>query len=107
GVLVTARAVQGLGGAAMFATTVALLNTAYQGRDRGTAFGVWGSVSAAAAAAGPVVGGLLTQHGSWRWIFFVNLPVSVVAVLMTLRVIAPERPPGKHRIDVAGITSFT
>src|SRR5882757_3650887 len=106
-VLITARAVQGVGGAAMFATTLALLNSSYQGRDRGTAFGVWGAVSAAAAAAGPIAGGLLTQHGSWRWIFFVNLPVSVIAVVMTLRVIAPERPGARHRIDVPGIASFT
>jgi EmrB/QacA subfamily drug resistance transporter len=107
GVLISARAVQGVGGAAMFATTVALLNTAYQGRDRGTAFGVWGAVSAAATAAGPIAGGLLTQHGSWRWIFFVNLPVSVLAVVMTLRAISPERSGARHRIDVAGIASFT
>ncbi|HVX46442.1 MAG TPA: MFS transporter [Mycobacteriales bacterium] len=106
-VLIAARAVQGVGGAAMFATTIALLNTAYQGRDRGTAFGVWGAVSAAAAAAGPIVGGLLAQHGSWRWIFFVNLPVSVIAVIMTLHAIAPQRPGRRHRIDVAGIASFT
>ncbi|HEY3630510.1 MAG TPA: MFS transporter [Jatrophihabitantaceae bacterium] len=106
-VLITARAVQGVGGAAMFATTIALLNTAYQGRDRGTAFGVWGAVSAAAAAAGPIVGGVLTQHGSWRWIFFVNLPVSVLAVVMTLRAIAPDGIAHRQRIDVAGITSFT
>ncbi|HZE48355.1 MAG TPA: MFS transporter [Jatrophihabitantaceae bacterium] len=106
-VLITARAVQGLGGAAMFATTLALLNSSYQGRDRGTAFGIWGAVSAIAAAVGPIAGGLLTQHGSWRWIFFVNLPISVIAVVMTLRVIAADQPGRRHRIDIAGIASFT
>jgi EmrB/QacA subfamily drug resistance transporter len=106
-VLIIARGVQGVGGAAMFATTLALLNTAYQGRDRGTAFGVWGAVSAIAAAVGPIAGGLLTEHGSWRWIFFVNLPVSVVAIAMTIKVIVADRPATRHPIDVPGIASFT
>ena len=60
----------------MFATTVALINATYSGRDRGTAYGIWGAVSGAAAAAGPIVGGVLTQHLSWRWIFLVNVPIS-------------------------------
>src|ERR1700722_3029256 len=59
--LIAARGVQGIGGAAMYATTIALLSSSYQGRDRGIAFGVWGAVSGAAAAAGPILGGLLTQ----------------------------------------------
>src|SRR5579875_77316 len=57
-ILIVARGVQGAGGAAMFATTIALLNSSYTGRDRGTAFGIWGAVAGAAAAAGPVAGGL-------------------------------------------------
>jgi MFS family permease len=71
GWLVAARGLQGVGGAAMFATTIALINDSYEGRDRGTAFGVWGAVVGAAAALGPIVGGALTEL-SWRWIFFVN-----------------------------------
>src|SRR3954464_2769997 len=78
--LVAARAVQGLGAAAMFATTYALLNISYSGRDRGTAYGMWGAVAGAAAAVGPIIGGLLTEGVSWRWIFFVNLPISAVAI---------------------------
>ena len=61
GLLIAARGVQGVGGAAMFATTIALLNASYQGRDRGTAFGVWGAVAGGSAAVGPVLGGLLTE----------------------------------------------
>ena len=97
GLLIAARGVQGIGGAAMFATTIALLNASYQGRDRGTAFGVWGAVAGASAAVGPVLGGLLTEALSWRWIFFVNLPVSAVAVALTLAAFGadPARPrPG-------------
>src|SRR5262249_17358590 len=70
--LIAARAVQGVGAAAMFASTFALLNSSYAGRDRGTAFGIWGAVAGASAAIGPIVGGLLTEAISWRWIFFVN-----------------------------------
>jgi MFS family permease len=60
--LIAARCVQGIGGAAMLATTIALLNVSYRGRQRGIAFGVWGAVSGASAAAGPIIGGLLTQE---------------------------------------------
>ncbi|GHG61336.1 MFS transporter [Streptomyces griseocarneus] len=113
GVLVAARAVQGVGGAAMFATTTALLGATYQGRDRGTAFGVWGAVNGAAAAAGPLLGGLLTEHIGWQAVFLVNLPIAAVAVFMTLRVIAPDRrDAAQHaghsgRLDVTGAVTFT
>ncbi|KUF14521.1 MFS transporter [Streptomyces silvensis] len=108
-VLVAARAVQGLGAAAMFATTLPLLGAAYQGRQRSLALGVWGAVSGGAAALGPVVGGLLTAGPGWRWIFFVNLPVSVAAVWLTLRVIPePARAEGSsaRRVDWAGTATF-
>lgn len=85
GVLIAARAVQGVGAAAMFATNTPLLMAAYQGRDRGVAFGVWGGTSGAAAAIGPVLGGLLTEYVDWRAIFLVNLPLTAVAVWITLR----------------------
>jgi EmrB/QacA subfamily drug resistance transporter len=105
--LITARGVQGAGGAAMFATTIALLNSSYQGRDRGTAFGIWGAVAGGAAAAGPILGGLLTESLSWRWIFFVNLPVSVVAIVMSLRAFGADSPQRASRLDIAGLASFT
>src|ERR1700691_2892479 len=68
-VLIAARGVQGLGGAAMFATTMALISSTYSGRDRGVAFGAWGAINGAAAAVGPIAGGLLTANFGWRWIF--------------------------------------
>ncbi|MDV9176250.1 MFS transporter, partial [Streptomyces sp. W16] len=105
--LIAARGVQGIGGAAMLATTMALLNSAYQGRDRGVAFGIWGAVNGAAAAAGPILGGLLTEHFGWRWIFWVNLPVSVLAIVLTLRVVAESRNPRAEGVDVPGTASFT
>ena len=66
------RALQGVGGAIMFAVSLALLADAFRGRDRGTAFGVWGAVTGLAVAIGPLLGGVLTSGLSWRWIFFVN-----------------------------------
>ena len=107
GMLVAMRCVQGVGGAAMFATTLSLLGAEYRGRDRGVAFGIWGSVSGAAAALGPVLGGLLTQNLDWRWIFFVNLPVSVAAVILTLRFVTESRGAAGQRIDVWGTLSWT
>jgi EmrB/QacA subfamily drug resistance transporter len=106
-VLIVARGVQGVGAAAMFATTVALLNEAYAGRERGIAYGIWGAVNGAAAAAGPIIGGLLTEHLSWRWIFFVNLPISAVAIALSLAVFSGARSGFRGRIDVPGMVTFT
>jgi EmrB/QacA subfamily drug resistance transporter len=105
--LIAARAVQGIGAAAMFATTFALLNSNYTGRDRGTAYGLWGAVAGASAAVGPIVGGLLTQGASWRWIFFVNLPVSVLAIALCVVVLEDAHAPVRGRVDVPGMATFT
>ncbi|WP_030900065.1 MFS transporter, partial [Streptomyces sp. NRRL F-5126] len=106
-VLIAGRAVQGVGAAAMFATTIALLSTTYRGRDRGIAFGVWGAVNGAAAAAGPIIGGLLTQHLGWQWIFAVNVPVAVVAVAITWRSVAPDHGGRSRPLDLPGMAAFT
>ena len=107
GILVAARGLQGVGAAAMFATTFALINGSYRGRDRGTAYGVWGAISGAAAALGPVLGGVLTEGISWRWIFFVNVPVSIVAILLSRRVLPRDPRSTRERIDIAGLLVFT
>ncbi|HVQ96366.1 MAG TPA: MFS transporter [Mycobacteriales bacterium] len=106
GLLVAARAVQGIGGAAMFATTLALLGVTYHGPDRAIAFGSWGAINGAASAIGPILGGLLTEHFGWRWIFLINLPVSVVAVALAARVLTESRAPQAGRIDLPGMASF-
>ena len=77
------RGLQGVGGAMMFATSLALLGQAYRGRDRGVAFGVWGAVTGAAVAIGPIVGGALTEGLSWRWIFLVNVPIGVARAVIS------------------------
>ncbi|WP_419669042.1 MFS transporter [Streptomyces sp. 2-1] len=106
GMLMAARGVQGVGAAAMFATTLPLLGSVYQGRQRSAALGVWGAVSGSAAAVGPLVGGLLAEGPGWRWIFFVNLPVSVASVWLTLRVVPESRGPREMRVDWAGTATF-
>ncbi|ASF11158.1 putative drug resistance protein [Nocardia brasiliensis NBRC 14402] len=106
-VLVAARVAQGVGATAMACTTFALLNAAYDGRDRGVAYGVWGSVAGASSAVGPIIGGLLTDLASWRWIFFVNLPVSAVAIALTCRVLAEPERAQRGRVDLAGMATFT
>ncbi|MFG1604011.1 MFS transporter [Actinoplanes sp. NPDC049265] len=105
--LIAARVLQGVGGAAMFATTAALLNLTYHGHDRGVAFGVWGAVNGAAAAAGPLAGGLLTEHLGWRWIFLVNLPVCLAAAWFTIRGVAESKARRAGRPDLPGTVSFT
>ncbi|MFF4250333.1 MFS transporter [Streptomyces sp. NPDC001663] len=106
GMLIASRCLQGLGGAAMLATTLPLLGSVYQGKRRSVALGVWGAVSGAAAAVGPVLGGVLTDGPGWRWIFYVNLPVSVVAVWLTLKVVPESHGSRDRRIDWAGTVTF-
>src|ERR1700758_4055385 len=89
-----ARAVQGTGGAIMFATSLALIAEAFQGRDRGTAFGVFGAVTGAAVAVGPVLGGIITSGIGWEWVFFVNVPIGVAGLIVTLAKVQESRDPG-------------
>jgi MFS family permease len=100
------RALQGIGGAIMFSVSLALLADAFRGKDRGTAFAVWGAVNGLAVAIGPLLGGLLTSV-SWRWIFFVNVPVGVVAVVIAVLKVAESRAPQASRPDWAGFALFT
>jgi EmrB/QacA subfamily drug resistance transporter len=102
-----ARGAQGVGGAAMFSTSLALLGSSFQGRERGTAFGAWGAITGLAVAVGPVVGGALTTGLSWRWIFLVNVPIGVVAVVMTLAKVDESKPPRARRPDVIGVITFS
>jgi EmrB/QacA subfamily drug resistance transporter len=102
-----ARAVQGVGGAIMFATSLALIAAAFSGKARGTAFGIYGAVVGGAVAVGPLVGGALTSGISWRWIFFVNVPIGVLAVVITLLRVHESKAPSTRRIDWIGLCSFS
>jgi EmrB/QacA subfamily drug resistance transporter len=101
------RGLQGVGGAAMFAVGLALLADAFRGKDRGVAFGVWGAITGLAVAIGPLLGGLLTSGLSWRWIFFVNLPIGVVALVISVLKVTESRAPAARRPDWLGFVLFT
>ena len=81
--LILSRSGQGIGGAIMFATSLALLGHSFRGKDRGVAFGVWGAVTGIATRSGPVLGGVITTDWSWRGIFLINVPVGVAAIAVT------------------------
>ncbi len=105
--LQVSRGLQGVGGAIMFSVSLALLADAFRGKDRGTAFGIWGAITGLAVAIGPLLGGALTSGLSWRWIFFVNLPIGIVAVVITFLKVAESKAPQARRLDWAGFVLFT
>lgn len=101
-----ARATQGVGAAAMFASSLALLANEFQDSERGFALGVWGGVTGAALAIGPLVGGALTDELDWRWIFLVNLPIGGVLIWLTARSLPESREERARPLDLAGMTTF-
>src|SRR5262245_12923644 len=101
------RVVQGVGGAAMFATTLALIAQEFQGPERATAFGIWGATVGGAVAIGPLVGGLLTEAFGWESIFFVNVPIGIAAIALTLTKLAESRAPDPEPVDWAGAALFS
>ena len=105
--LILARAGQGIGGAIMFSTALALLVQEFHGRERGTALGAWGATIGAAAAIGPLLGGALTQGFGWSSIFYINVPIGIGAAALTLTKVAESRNPEARRIDWIGTVTFT
>ena len=101
------RGLQGIGGATMFSVSLALLASAFEGKERGVAFGIWGAITGVAVAIGPIVGGALVTGLSWRWIFFVNLPVGILAIALTFTRVAESRNEHARRPDWAGFLLFT
>jgi EmrB/QacA subfamily drug resistance transporter len=102
-----ARGLQGIGGAAMFATSLALLAQEFQGRERGTAFGVWGATIGGAVAIGPLVGGALTQAFGWEWIFFVNVPIGIATIVLAETRVRETRDPTATGVDWIGTVTFS
>ncbi len=102
-----ARGLQGVGGAAMFATSLALIGQEFHGKDRATAFGVWGATIGGAVAIGPLVGGVITENFGWEWIFFVNVPIGAVAIFLTERKLANVAAQDPQRVDFPGLLTFS
>jgi EmrB/QacA subfamily drug resistance transporter len=105
--LVLARVLQGIGGAVIFATSLALLADAFAPSERGAAFAVWGAVLGVAAAMGPVLGGVITSGLSWRWVFFISVPVGILALAVTLTRVRESRAPAAARLDWPGFLTFS
>jgi EmrB/QacA subfamily drug resistance transporter len=106
-VLNLSRGAQGIGGAIMFATSLALIAQAFAGKERGTAIGIYGAVVGGAVAIGPLVGGAITSGIGWRWIFFLNIPIGAVALVITLSKVDNAKIPSVRRIDWLGFTTFS
>jgi EmrB/QacA subfamily drug resistance transporter len=109
GVLIAGRALQGLGGALVSPAALSIVTTTFaEGKERTQALGVWSAIAAGGGAVGLVLGGFLTETFSWRWVFFINLPIGIAAALLSLRFVpnsrAEERPPS---YDVAGALTVT
>jgi EmrB/QacA subfamily drug resistance transporter len=106
GELIAARGVQGVGSALMMPSTLSLITVTFPPEERGKAIGIWASVSVSGLALGPLVGGLLIEHGSWKWIFFVNVPLGILAILVGRLVIQESRDTSAgQRLDMAGLAT--
>jgi EmrB/QacA subfamily drug resistance transporter len=106
GFLIGARVVQGLGGALMNPATLSIITATFPPRQRGTAIGIWAGVSAMALAIGPLVGGLLTEHVNWNWIFYINVPIGILGLLAIPLFIDESRDTSREqRPDVPGLVT--
>ena len=104
--LIAARTVQGLGGAIVLPLSLTILTTAFPAERRGTIVGIYGGLAGLAVAAGPLVGGLVTQGINWHWIFLIIVPIGVAAVALSLRLL-PESHGARERLDLTGVALVT
>jgi EmrB/QacA subfamily drug resistance transporter len=108
GVLVAARAVQGLGAAIVSPATLSIITTTFEeGSERNKALGIWGAMGGSGAAAGVLFGGILTTYLGWEWIFFVNVPVGAIVLALTRPVVRESRIPGLRGFDIGGAATIT
>src|SRR6266516_4144649 len=104
GFLIGARTVQGVGAAIMNPATLGIITATFPPRQRGMAIGIWAGVSAMALAIGPLVGGLLTEKVNWSWVFYINVPVGILAVFVTLWAVDESRDTSEEqRLDLPGL----
>ncbi|MFD8384736.1 MFS transporter [Streptomyces sp. NPDC059679] len=107
GRLLAARALQGLAGALLFPQVISSILTIFPPRQRGRAFGLFGAIVGFAPVIGPVVGGFLLAHFSWRWIFFINVPIGIATAVLALTFAPPMRSGRTHRLDLVGVALVT
>jgi EmrB/QacA subfamily drug resistance transporter len=106
-VLNAARALQGVGAALQLSSALAILAHTFRGAERGRAFAFWGSVIGVAIMLGPVAGGFITQVLGWQWAFYVNLPVGIVMIALTLYAVEESKDPDAKSVDSAGVLTFS
>src|SRR5579859_5866359 len=102
GLLIAARALQGLGGALIMAISPAMLTSAFAAHERGKALGLNAVVVALGVSAGPTLGGIITTNFSWRWIFYVNVPIGIIGITATLLVLKEKLHRGQGKFDPLG-----
>ena len=107
GELIAARIIQGVGGALLTPQTLSIITSLFPPERRGAAFGVWGAVAGLATVTGPTVGGALITYIDWRWIFFINVPIGIAALIATFVIIPDLRPGRSHGLDVLGVILAT
>jgi len=108
GLLIAARALQGLGGAFMSPAALSLLTVVFaEGKERDRALGIWAAITAGGAALGLILGGVLTEYLSWRWVFFVNVPIAVLAVVGALKFVPESKDETARGFDIAGAVLVT
>jgi EmrB/QacA subfamily drug resistance transporter len=106
--LIAARAVQGIGAAIISPATLSIITTTFdEGSERNKALGIWGAMAGSGAAAGVLLGGVLTKYAGWEWIFFVNVPVGVLVLLLTRAVVRESRAVGMRGFDLGGAVTIT
>jgi len=108
GMLIAARAVQGLGAALLSPAALSLVTVIFsEGAERNRALGVWGAVAGSGAAAGVLLGGILTEYAGWEWVLFVNVPIGIAAAIAAARLLPESRNSGSRHFDIAGAVSVT
>ena len=105
--LIAFRALQGVGGALLMPGTLSILTVTFPPEERAKAIGLWAGVSGLALALGPLIGGYLTQHASWHWVFFINVPIGIVAFLVGTRTVRESRSEQERRLDIPGLVLGT
>ena len=104
-VLIGARVVQGVGAALMNPATLSIITATFPARQRGTAIGIWAGVSAMALAFGPLVGGFITEHFNWSWIFYINVPIGILALVAARLFIDESKDSSEQRLDFPGLAT--
>ncbi len=105
GVLIGARVVQGAGAALMNPATLSIITATFPPRQRGTAIGIWAGVSALALALGPLVGGAITEHVNWSWVFYINVPIGILGIFAARIFIDESRDTSAQRLDLPGLVT--